>query len=413
MRKFISILIGVFLFAVLVSCRVPEGGTQTSADTNADILPETSVTTAVTSTALSTTSVPVTTTAEEELSYRAALGYLEEGKLEQAYELFLTIKEYRDVDAYLERFAFRYTSEVTYSPRRATTVYYEYDEYGKTLLELYFSSHSGSMSSYTYRYDDKENLIEQTYCQGDFSESVVYEYDENNNPLRKHDWYGVIEIECDANGRVIKITNEDGEEIENTYDENGRRVKRVYRYSVGNLVETYEYDAKGRCVRMTSEYNYSGGGSSVVTWNYDESGKLLKKETVQSNGALRSLAYEYDERGNCIKETQYSSFLDEPYVISWKYDENGNKIEEHGATYSSYYEYDANRNCVKKSVVEKTTSETFVTTYEYDAYGNLLKQTAPGETMSPDDYNVTIYTGYKLYYNPIDKTDWPEDFIVG
>ena len=399
MRKFVSILMGMFLLATLLSCGMSGAGD----DTSSDSLP------AVTTTPVTSTASAVTTS--EEFSYRTALAYLEEGKLEQAYELFLTIQEYRDVDAYLKRFAFRYTSEVTYSPRGATTVYYEYDEYGKTLLELYFSSHSGSMSSYTYRYDDKENLIEQTYCQGDFSESVVYEYDENNNPLRKHDWYGVIEIECDANGRVVRISNEKGEEIIKTYDENGRLVEYVIKYNEGDLIETYEYDARGRCVRMTQESDY--GVSSVTTWVYDERGKLLKNETVQANDLFRSTEYEYDEKGNCIKETQRSSFSDNLYVISWKYDENGNQIEEHGATYSSYYEYDANRNCVKKSVVEKTTGETFVTTYEYDQYGNLLKQTAPGETTSPDDYYITVYTGYKLYYNPIAQTAWPQDFVFG
>ncbi len=412
MRKVVSVLICLFLFAVLVSCGAPEAE---STETSADSLPETVVTTAVTTTAITTTTAPATTTAAEEIPYREAIRCLEEGKLEEAYKLFLTIEDYRDVDDYLDRFAFRYTAKTERTPQYANTTYYEYDEYGKTLLELYFAS-SGSMHSSTYQYDDNENLIEYVYREGrDYESRVKYEYDENNHPLRKHDWYGVIEIECDENGNAIKLTNEDGEVIERTYDANGRLLVDVTKYREGDLVETFEYDSMGRLIKRTSDADYSDG-PTVTTWQYDERGNCLKEDYVQTNGFAHSYTYEYDERGNCIKETKcYISPVtgERSYVYSWKYDEKGNKTEEHGADYSEYYEYDESGNCIKETHTDHKGGSTSVRLYEYDAYGNLLKETAPGETTSPEDYTITTYTDYKLYYNPIEVRMWPQDFIVG
>ena len=414
MRKVISVLICLFLFAVLVSCGAPEAE---STETSADSLPET----VVTSTTPTTTTAPVTTTAAEEIPYREALRFLEEGKLEEAYKLFLTIEDYRDVDDYLDRFAFRYTAKTERTPRYANTTYYEYDEYGKTLLELYFAS-SGSMHSSTYQYDDNENLIEKVYREGhDYESRVKYEYDENNHPLRKHDWYGVIEIECDENGNAIKLTNEEGEVIEHTYDANGRLLETVYKYLEGDRVITYERDSMGRRIKRTAEDDYSGDGPTVTTWQYDERGNCLKEDYVQTNGFAHSYTYEYDERGNCIKET-YCDISpvsgERSYVYSRKYDEKGNKTEERredekGLDYTEAYEYDESGNCIKETHTDHKGGSTSVRLYEYDAYGNLLKETAPGETESPEDYTITTYTDYKLYYNPIEVREWPQDFIAG
>ena len=414
MRRVISVLICLFLFAVLVSCGAPEAE---STETSADSLPETVVTTAVTTTAITTTTAPATTTAAEEIPYREAIRCLEEGKLEEAYKLFLTIEDYRDVDDYLDRFAFRYTAKTERTPHYANTTYYEYDEYGKTLLELYFAS-SGSMHSSTYQYDDNENLIEYVYSDGDGSDSrVTYEYDENNHPLRKHEWYGVIEIECDENGNAIKFTKDDGEEIERTYDASGRLLVEVIKYSEGDLVTTIEYDSMGRPIKRTSDADYSDG-PTVTTWQYDERGNLLKEDRVQSNGISRTYTYEYDAMGNCTKYASYYSLWDSFVIYTFQYDENGNMTEERredekGLDYTEAYEYDESGNCIKETHTDHKGGSTTVRLYEYDAYGNLLKETASGETNSPEDYTITTYTDYKLYYNPIEVREWPQDFIAG
>ena len=72
---------------------------------------------------------------ERIVPYREAIKQLKEGNINEAYDLFLTIKDYKDVSAYLECFAFRYSSFTIISPDYASNTYYEYDELGNATFK--------------------------------------------------------------------------------------------------------------------------------------------------------------------------------------------------------------------------------------------------------------------------------------
>ena len=399
MRKFLWTLICGFLFAALVSCGMPEGS---SAETSADSLPETAVT---------STTAPAVTTVSKEDAYLEAVTYLEEGKLEEAYDLFLTIKGYRDVDDYLGRFAFRYESRIERDKRYASTTHYEYDAYGKTVCEVYFSTHDGSMTTHTYKYDDNQNLIEEVYQYASSPKIVtLYEYDENNMPVRKSGSSGVIlEVEYDAKGNIVKeiYTNA---VLAYTYDENGNLLTEIFTYKDGEVYyhATYEYDAKGNRVKFTDDRR-------VVTSHYDERGNLVKDELLLSDGNVNCTEYEYDTMGNCIK--QVTDFFDRDGLVidTFQYDENGNMteqrlVDEHGLNTTNAYEQDESGNCIKKTHTDHKSGTTSVDLYEYDAYGNLVKESYLGTTDSVDDDIVTTYVGYRLYYNPYEVRELPAVF---
>ena len=354
-------------------------------------------------------------------SYREALRLLEAGELEAAYDIFLTIKDFRNVNDYLECFSFKYDVEIEKSPTGARTHYYEYDEYGKSTLCLRFGTYASTERS-VYEYDENENLNKKVYNykynDWQYEEVSLYEYDDNGNVTRYTDPRGdVTELEYDSNGNVIKkITKNTITEY--SYDSRGNILKcESKKNGITTSMHTYayEYDSEGRCIRILHAYDFSGSSGHILRTNkYDEKGNLIKEQTDQSNGLSYYSEYEYDGQGRKIKQVSYF-----PYsglaTVSYKYDENGNMTEQHredksGRDYSYLYEYDSAGNCVKESYTSRS-GDTSVTTYEYDKYGNLLKRISHGETDSPDDYNITIYMGYKLYYNPYTVKELPPELV--
>ncbi len=339
-------------------------------------------------------------------SYNKALALLAEGNIEDAYDVFLSIKDYRDVPSYLNCFSFQYDAVIKRSPRSMTTYYFEYDEYGRMTLEVY------DTYSYLYEYDDKGNLITYTYRTKNKDWVTQYEYDENNFLIRQISPFGVVELEYDTNGNIVKRIDYDGGITEYTYDSCGRMLSDISE----NYAVTYQYDAQGNCIKETITYD---SGSTVTTRQYDEKGNLIRFQRDYSGGRSNCSEYEYDENGYKIKETNYYSYggsSSGSTYYTWKYDENGNQTEyrvadEDGDDYLYLYEYDINGNLVKKNYTSARSKVTNVTTYEYDSYGNLLKVIQPGETDSPDDYYIETYLGYKLYYNPHPTRELPYEFI--
>ena len=196
-----------------------------------------------------------------------------------------------------------------------------------------------------------------------------------------------------------------------TYDGNNELYK-VQKYN-------YEYDEKtGHYIRteMISERNYQGKMSAekLGTSKYEYDKDLNPISVIDtSNGKVR-LQYEYDDKGQQIKETQYSTTNGsiEEYRL-YEYDENNKCIKEtlytsDGKVYMVY-----NREYENGKIAKVKLEQSGIVTesvYTYNDKGHLIQIKSNNKAVQTIDYEYEYYDdgGYKK----TTKTTWAGDTVV-
>lgn len=321
--------------------------------------------------------------------YNEALSLLDSSDVYGAYDIFLTISDYKDVSDYLSRFIFHLEK----SEEAGYTFVYKYDDSGRRIsTELFYGENEKTFTNYIY--DENGFLIQVDYYTGSLSETTIYKYDENGNPISQQSTHGNDDVflEYDDNGNIIKVNNT-FYILERKFDACGNLIESIrletsdYKNDLQLLDKTvYEYNEHGDLIISVT---YEHGGPVFTTINqrfeYDENGNKIKCIKMKSDGTeYIDTEWEYDVKGNLVKDRSCGTFDNEEY-ITWyyKYDETGNKIE-----------------------AQRETDKNGITTryyYEYDKYGNLLKMTCV-DLSSLTENEVFSYT-YKLYYKPALASD--------
>ena len=338
----------------------------------------------------------------DEDRYDRALALLNDGQIEEAYNIFLSIKNYADVSVYLSYFTFQADEHVyqTFDPQYGTHYIdrYEYDECGRRITTESLNLKSGGTVIYFDQYDAKGHLIQTGNINTDGTTYGVtaYEYDEKGRPILQKDSVGTISLEYDEEDRIIKrVRNARGQNDTTwyAYDEQGRLIEQIYKPDDMRIWDTYtwEYNEYGDVIKRTIQStfgfldppNNTDTVVNVYVKEYDENGMLIK--ITYEDGSYT--AYEYDENGNEIKYTSYYKAND--FVIFYfTYDENGNMTE------------------------YRREDETGITGYmhtTYDAYGNELERRDTDKNGNLT--SISIYKGYKLYYNPNPQKPLPEEMV--
>lgn len=232
-------------------------------------------------------------------------------------------------------------------------------------------------------------------------------------------------IEYYANGRLKKITYDNGSWIQYTYNDSlknyttltssGETTKTVYNDAFYPVEYTDEYGTK-------TEYTYDSHyrvktektGDKTTTYTYDSKGNVLsyitgnEKDntyyTYNSNGKVireqtgnNYTYYTYDSKGNNLvcatlkkdytgtAPAQYDASLTCFDTTTYTYDSKGRVTSEvYSIGGSVTYEYDNRGNVTKETTVtvENGESTTAVVNYTYDAFGNLLTSSTGNDTSS-------------------------------
>ncbi len=174
-----------------------------------------------------------------------------------------------------------------------------------------------------------------------------------------------------------------------TYDESGKIIKEedIDTYGELFLMEHYEYNAAGKLTKRSAYYEEVLVG--YYLYEYDAEGKLYKESDYDSDGTLDDYTvYIYDANGRVIREDDYheDGELDEYHVL----------------------EYNAQGTLIKKSTYDE--DGVLNDSYEYGEDGTLLKEIYdyPGEYYEYIEYN-TLGAPLKSTYEDYESGTRQED----
>ena len=173
---------------------------------------------------------------------------------------------------------------------------------------------------------------------------------------------GVTEYQYDEGGRLLSVTEPNGDTVSYTYDGYGNRLSMSY--PDGKTVK-YTYDEMNRLVSV------KGADGVTTKYSYDTLGRR-----IATDGAKEDTEYSYDEMGNLISQSTSGAY---ELALEYSYDLSGRMTKEsrteNGATLESSYVYDA-----LGQLTEFTRSDGYAESYTYDGVGNMLSKTQNGTT---------------------------------
>jgi len=243
-----------------------------------------------------------------------------------------------------------------------------------------------------YEHDDQGDLVTVTDRDGSATRFTYHDdhlLDEILDPLGAR----AIKSEFDEDGRLLRTIDADGRAVELEHDLASRR--EIIRNRLG-FVRIFEYDERGNVIRETDELGN-------VTLRTFDAQSLLSTETDPLGNTTTGV---YDTRGDLVSVTDPASnttefaydHLGKPltitdprgHVTTHRYDSAGNLteiIDALGNTTSFAFDTEGN-------LTSETDAAGNVTSFHYDARGNLVQRTDPAgnvTTFSHDDHgNVTV-----------------------
>ncbi|MCS1351879.1 DNRLRE domain-containing protein [Mechercharimyces sp. CAU 1602] len=234
-----------------------------------------------------------------------------------------------------------------------------------------------------WEYNDSDELIKTRFAHGDQQAVTQYGYNESEQNTEIKDGKGnVYRFDYDETGNVRTAIYPNGVGLSASYDDNINVTEVAIGKSNGDAIAQYqyEYDANGNTTRIQEEvagldlpYTYDGldqlisemdpATGNTISYAYDPVGNRTEKVVKDKDGQVVSHVKYNHNTGNQLIQVD---------DIDYKYDENGNRIEDGQYLYS----WDAGNRLVE--VKEKKTDKR-VATYDYDEDGRRVRSTINGE----------------------------------
>jgi RHS repeat-associated protein len=241
------------------------------------------------------------------------------------------------------------------------------------------------LSTKLFKYDDKDNQIEQTDEAG---RTTYFVYDTNKINLDKK----VRPLD----GTTLYTGVDSADFAITCYEyytgiESGCRAKKLLKSEKdpeGNIT-TYTYDADGNVKTVsdpetnkvtTFEYNRIGWKTAGITakgirteYSYDKNGQLIKTTIISSKNETSRTVYNLlGQKTQEISPNQYNASNDNLTADTYSDNTAGTR----------YTYYDSGK------LKSETDALGHITSYEYDVYGNITKVTKPNGSISIYKYDV-------------------------
>ncbi len=175
----------------------------------------------------------------------------------------------------------------------------------------------------------------------------------------------------DLDNRNIKMSYADGSFEMNTFDPASRLISWQ---RTNGIIASYTYDSRNRMLATTWSDSTPG-----VTKSYDAASRLLT-----SANSVSSCGYSYDAANELLSETQTVANIHQPWLISYSYDLDGNRINLiYPSGVSVGYSY-TNRNQIS-SISQGSIG---LAQYAYDLDGNVLNKSLANGTQVSFVYDL-------------------------
>ncbi|GGD32909.1 hypothetical protein [Flavobacterium orientale] len=186
----------------------------------------------------------------------------------------------------------------------------------KLVQKRNFDANERLMSKISFTYDEKGNLIKESYYKNTerITNYITYEYDDTNKKLSesyfdsqnnnvsntKYEYLGDLLVKVESylpNGELqyseMKMYDDNNNLTYNKVIDNS--IKQVSEEKIG-------YDSQKNIV--SHEFIQNGTTVQSITKGYDDSNRLVETATTSQNGtSKRTLFFETDDKGNWVKKT--------------------------------------------------------------------------------------------------------------
>lgn len=243
----------------------------------------------------------------DDRDYVKAVALLDEGKYEEARELFVALGDYEDSEEYLSGFC--------YLPYRM-----DYNFVGRTgTFDITFNSDNliAGMSSVSNEGLASDNV----FCYDEHGDMVHIESTKDGDTIT----YDYV-FTSDGNFATSVYTDSTGAHMYHlfTYDENGNLATQLCLDTEGYFYQNYySYNENG--LLANEEYIYPEGTtfSLFISYEYDENGNVVKEICDYEDGNQESIEYTYADNQNIVKRI-YNQYDGSRTIWEYSYDINGN-----------------------------------------------------------------------------------------
>ena len=187
----------------------------------------------------------------------------------------------------------------------------------------------------------------------------------------------------DADGNTVRVDE---------YAADNVKVKEtIYRDGAVWYYNVYEYDARGNLIKDSVYHIPVAGMPDNGIYNPE-------------NGLDQIATFEYDEKNNLVCEERYDWDGSLLFRATYEYDESGNMVKKSGFNgeqgqfsdffsmqYYSIYEYDQNGNEVKSEYYDPDGSLNYYCTREYDESGREIRTNTYKPSGALNEYTISEY----------------------
>lgn len=177
--------------------------------------------------------------------------------------------------------------------------------------------------------------------------------------------------------------------LEIVFDKNNLPTEHIFTTGDSVTGDTFEYDERGNLIR--EESTLMEGMTFVYVYTYDDNNRLVREVYSDYDGYELITEYVYDENGRLVEEIM-SSENSKPTKKIYTHDEKGNCIKSVYTDrfgFETVYEYSFNEQGKMTEYIYSSIFDSGRQQYFYDENGNLVKETY---TYSDGDTTTTEYT---------------------